>query len=306
MNAKSLIKKGNQFSEKEKYEEAIISYTEAIKKEPNLVDGYIYRGSCYFKLRIHRHAIVDIKKALSISKDSSQKDTLSKILSQIESEIESAKKYFLVGAKYFNENQNELAIKEFSTAIQIDPFSLCLYLNRGKCYSKMQMYAESLRDYGVAIQLSDDVETTKTLCQLIYIVKIQAPEDFADAYFSQGNDNYKRGNYEKAISLYSRAIEDDPSVPNFYIMRAYSFLKLESYHNTIQDINTAILIEPMNDKYYKFHSMVNIRIEAYSEAIKDIKKAIALATNEEDRKSYEKFLGDINFRLGYKIGKGLF
>jgi tetratricopeptide (TPR) repeat protein len=57
----------------------------------------------------------------------------------------------------------------------------------------------------------------------------------AEEFKNQGNEEFKKKNYPKAIELYSKAIQNYPTEPNFYGNRAACYLALKKYNKCIED-----------------------------------------------------------------------
>ena len=67
---------------------------------------------------------------------------------------EDAETYFQRGNAYFNQKQYELAIQEYTKAIQLNPNSDGAYNNRGSVYEKLKQYERAFQEYSKALQLN--------------------------------------------------------------------------------------------------------------------------------------------------------
>ena len=119
-----------------------------------------------------------------------------------------------------------------------------------------------------------------TQCALTHKTISQPPRNLRTAtdYFLQGNYDYDRGNCEKAITDYSKSLMFNPTSPETYNNRAYTYMRMQDYRNALPDLDKAIQLNPgyiqalmnrgdIHNYYYNIDRFV---------AIKDYKKVIAL------------------------------
>lgn len=119
------------------------------------------------------------------------------------------------------------------------------------------------------------------------IVHIQGKEK----YNNLGVEEYQKGNYDKAISYFNKAIESDPNNAVVYFNRGLAYFKMGSYFNkepfykAIADFSKAIgLDQNYADAYYNrglaynnlFHHYQKLPAESFPPEIEDkYRKAIA-------------------------------
>jgi len=68
----------------------------------------------------------------------------------------------------------------------------------------------------------------------------------------QGNALFKQGEYERAVNLYSQAIQQTPSNPLLYTNRANARIKLKLWESVIDDCLKSIDLLRDNMKAYYF------------------------------------------------------
>ena len=107
---------------------------------------------------------------------------------------------------------------------------------------------------------------------------IQNQEKHQPAYveFFIGLTAAMRGDYEKAIEHYDKAIGLSPHIAQTYNNRGIAKSKLERYEEAIEDFNKAISINPRDDKAYNNRGIAKGKLEKYEEAIADFNEAIRL------------------------------
>ena len=67
--------------------------------------------------------------------------------------------------------------------------------------------------------------------------------------FNHGSLYYERGEFEKSIDQYSKAISIDSTRAAAWYNRAVSYFKLQNYQKMFDDMNKAIELDPTNEKY---------------------------------------------------------
>jgi len=72
----------------------------------------------------------------------------------------------------------------------------------------------------------------------------------AEAFKNKGNDQFKKGQYQEAIDLYSEAIECCPSNPAYYTNRCIAYIKIEKFDLAMGDCKIALEKDPKFCKAY--------------------------------------------------------
>jgi tetratricopeptide (TPR) repeat protein len=113
----------------------------------------------------------------------------------------------------------------------------------------------------------------------------------AKEYFEKGQKACERGKYEKAIELFSKAIEkhsgNTNSIGYYYFLgtcyynRATAKSKIGMNKEAIKDLNRAIEYQPISTHYllYGLRAIEYYKLEQYDDALKDYNKAINLNPN---------------------------
>jgi tetratricopeptide (TPR) repeat protein len=115
------------------HEQAILSYSVAIKKNTKYVSAYHRRGCVYETQGKYNEAILDYTMAIKIRP-------------------EYAPYYVRRGIAYCSQGKHNKAILDFAKAIEIDPKCAWAYYNRGKAYSCQGEYDNAVSDYTKAIE----------------------------------------------------------------------------------------------------------------------------------------------------------
>lgn len=168
---------------------------------------------------------------------------------------QTANDYLARGTENFQKGQFDLAISDYSKAIDIDPQLAKAYNNRGLAYYNKRQYDSAISDYSKAIKIDPQ---------------------FAKAYYNRGNTYEDKGQVDTAILDYSKAIEIDPQYAKAYNTRGLAYGSKGQLDSAISDYSRAIEIDPQNALAY------NNRGIAYNSkgqtvlAISDCSKAIEI------------------------------
>ena len=117
----------------------------------------------------------------------------------------------------------ELAIQQYSEALQIFPHHFKALFNRGFAYDKMGMFDQAIDDYSNAIQLDPNNAYT---------------------YYNKGISLDRKGDYDEAINCFTQAISIESNKADFYHNRGFAYRKKKEFDNAIKDYESAIRIDP--------------------------------------------------------------
>lgn len=156
------------------------------------------------------------------------------------------------GTIYLNQGQLEDALRDFDTAIQINPYYLIYYSNRAQTYIRLKNYTNALKDLTTAVTLNPEYlsgyvyrammydwqgDHDKALADLTTTVTLKP--DFVLGYYNRGLVELSTGHYDKAIADFSKALSLDPNSPESYFYRGKAYLMSGSTEQAEQDFELA-------------------------------------------------------------------
>lgn len=159
------------------------------------------------------------------------------------------------GLAYDDRGDYQKAIKDYNTAISIDPKFVISYNNRGSTYVNLGKYEEAIKDYDKAISMNSK---------------------YAEAYSNRGFAYSSLGNHQEALKDYTTAISMDSKYAKAYNNRGNAYVNLGNYQEAIKDFNTAITLDRWYAEAYYNRGDVYINQGNYQEALKDCNMAISL------------------------------
>ena len=101
----------------------------------------------------------------------------------------------------------------------------------------------------------------------------------ADAHMDRGVNYEQKGQYDKAISEYTKAIEINPKLTGAYLVRGQCYTQKGQYDRAIADYNKAIEIDPEDFVTFLLRSQAYLQKGQYDKAISDANKAIEMKPN---------------------------
>jgi tetratricopeptide (TPR) repeat protein len=129
-----------------------------------------------------------------------------------------AKKYVLVGYRYYKERKFERAVGAFDRAVRIDPKNAEAYFWRGRALMSINRYDEAALDFKTAVKLNPA---------------------HVDAYDNLGWLYAREGNYEEGIANLTKAIELKPDNSWAYYYRARIHHKMGEVGMAVRDAEEA-------------------------------------------------------------------
>lgn len=104
----------------------------------------------------------------------------------------------------------------------------------------------------------------------------------------KGNEHFKNQEYEKAIELYTEAINLNPLEPTFYTNRSIAYFRTEAYGYALEDANKSIKLNPNFFKGYYRRAVTNMALGKFNEALKDFQ--ILRNSKPNDKFYHDKFV----------------
>jgi len=164
----------------------------------------------------------------------------------------SATEYYNMG----NESKDpEGKIKNYTKAIEINPYNAQYYYYRGLAYNAKSLFPLAIEDFGKAIMYQ---------------------ANYPSAYSNRGFSYYEMGQHDAAIADYTKAISLDPRDPATFLRRGVSFSKKGDNDKAIEDYSEALKLRPdyiiaLNNRGVKY-----MRKGEYPKALADLNEALRL------------------------------
>ncbi len=271
-SAKQSYKAGEEFLEKEKYQDAIDQYTKAIQTDPKYTNAYVQRGMAYSLLKKYKEAGEDFERAIVFEPkepefyrnaaemhfkqgaDSLAFDRVNKALYYKSTYLEAIqlKVQILIDLKRFGE-----AAKESATALKYKESPENLYYS-GIVHDLLGLYPEAEKFFTKAISKGDK---------------------YKEAYVKLADLQRRLKKYPQSLVNCQKAIEIDPKYADAYLVRSQSYIDQVKYSDAINDMSTLILMDPENTSYFFQRGIMYQAFAQHPAAISDFNKVISLDPN---------------------------
>ena len=136
----------------------------------------------------------------------------------------------------------------------------------------------------------------------------------AEEYFNSGTEHLQQGEYDQAISGYSKALELNPRYTEAYLNRGIAYRIKGQHDQAVSDYGMVLQIDPKDARAFCNRGNIFTEKGQYDKAISDYNKALEI--NSKDAQVfynrgvayYFKCLEDIKKaqELGYKIPPDFF
>ncbi|KAM7430663.1 Tetratricopeptide repeat protein 4 [Porites harrisoni] len=108
----------------------------------------------------------------------------------------------------------------------------------------------------------------------------------AEVYKNEGNDEYKKTNFNNAIHYYTKGIKvnckDEELNAKLYSNRAAAVVEVSNYAETLNDAKIAVDLQPSFLKAFWRGASARVHLERFDEAIIWCDKGLAIAPNNQN------------------------
>jgi len=244
---------------KENYARAVQELSAVMDKNTNDIRIIIKRAECYYELGEYRSSINDCLKAEKI-KNNIGSYLLSKSYAELGMED---------SALFYLSNHLKSPYKFPESTIKLDPAFVDLEFTSGwKQVWKNDWYDE----YEVLI-----AELKYLIKQEEYMEALDLADENLDKYPHghqiqglRGKIFLTLGDYNTAVSAYSKAIQIKNDQAEYYIERSEAYSRTEKYDKAVLDLDWAIRLMPENFALYLKRNDLHIKRNDYSKALRDI------------------------------------
>jgi len=105
-----------------------------------------------------------------------------------------------------------------------------------------------------------------------------------DSYKEKGNEEFKKGNYEKAIEQYTFACECDPKNHIYYTNRANCYAQMKRWDKSLRDAEKAVSLKSDWEKGWYRKGLALTNLGKHQEAMEAFDQCVRLAPSNDDFK----------------------
>ena len=280
-----------------------------ILSEPSNEEIYIQKANIYSKKKLHKKAILCLKKILDFNTDNPEVYSLIGVEYLFLEDFENAKDNFINCLNYDDSDysalynivycfeileQNDKAIDYLNTYLDSNPYCEVAWHQLGKQYLIFKNYVKAISAFDFAI-ISDEyfvgayIEKGRALEKINkyneaienYKLIIALKDESSYPLLRMGICYDKIGNYKKAIQNFNDCVKIDPQLNKAWYLLAEIYYKNQKYNSAILNIKKAIDINSENENYWKLYAKINIGLKLYEEADIGFQKIIELGEADE-------------------------
>lgn len=181
------------------------------------------------------------------------------------------------GLAFREQGRYDLALKDLSKAISMDPNEAKFYNNRGIVYGEQGKNDRAIADFTSAILLDPG---------------------FAGAYSNRGLKFEETGQLDRALEDLTTAIRLAPSMGDAYLNRGLILERMGRFEEAIQDYGRSIELDPADHLAWSYRGIAYSKQGRAEEAIEDHSQSLALKPDYIDGYLYR---GDLFRRTGNAV-----
>jgi tetratricopeptide (TPR) repeat protein len=201
------------------YDKALKIYNDLLEINPPNLTALYGRGNVLFKLNRYHESDKVYTQALKLRKQAVFRQIEGKNSVEIMSGSNTSAYWIQVGNSHYNKWNDELALKCYEKAIEMDPQSSLAWNGRGKVFQRMGIVRESIDNYDHAIKINPL---------------------YADAWRNRGAALAELGKDDNALESYRMAKEIDPFTEVPYWLEHQRTMEI-SYPTENDDLRTLII-----------------------------------------------------------------
>ena len=251
---------GNELRRKDRFDEAIVHFDQAILINPQLYTAYINKGETLLEMGKIDESIAILTEALYAKKGG-------------------AGVYNDLGAAYFQKGEFELAIQNYKEALRLEPD-----------------HVKAIYNLGIVLQEQGRINETITKLEKVLQLK---PDDY-NAHYNIAAAKTRQGKYKDAVRHYNKALELKPDWPQAYCNLGNVYSRQSKFELAIQSYEKALRLEPdhqlalknlatiqqIKNKQDKFNEAVNKWKKVLQSKPADVDAHLNLAMLMTEQKKY--------------------
>ncbi|TRY92192.1 hypothetical protein DNTS_008470 [Danionella cerebrum] len=278
-------------------QEAVDSYSEALKLDPLLQDCLVGRGNVFmdyghnqgkkqaqrdFLSALHLNPLcMSARINLAYNLQCLRASPMDLIIALLISEETCLLRQVL---GFFNKAWNQ-----FTVAVEVNPECWAAYEGRAITNLQMGNMFAALQDINTAIEYnrySEQLFTNRGLIHQLMGSLSSAMKDYQTAinlnpghplaYFNAGNLMFYNGQFEQASEYYSRAVELNPSDEASILNRAITQALLRKVPESLQDFNEALSLNAISAHSYFNRANLYCSLGQFQSAERDLTQALIL------------------------------
>lgn len=244
----ALCNRGKARRELGEYDAALADFDQVIEKFPPFASAYLDRGGCFFMKLDYQAAIADFDRAIAIHRH----------FVALPKGLELALAYTDRASAYYQLGDYQVALADVNKAIEVYPQLTPAHELKEKIKKK------------ASASINDPVAQARSR---------STPAESAEEYTKKGWALSENDKLVDALVQFTKAIERNPTNPNYYYGRGVANAKFRRFPEALADLNMALALEPRFPAALAERGLVYVEQKQYEQALLDYNKAIELDPN---------------------------
>ncbi|XP_067148277.1 LOW QUALITY PROTEIN: uncharacterized protein [Apteryx mantelli] len=248
------------FLAKGENQKAIDLLSSVIKLNPYLASSYINRASVFLQLQKPNVAISDLDRAIKLNPNSAQAYKFQGKALQLLGQLKEAACNISLACKLDSEGQAKLE-------------------REGEANEELEIAESELEIDNEGVIEPEEDESPEMGDENLKVTSDMMKQ--ADEKKKEAFDAVGRGNFQRAIQLFTDAIKLNPRLSTLYANRASVFVRLRKPNAAIRDCDKATKINPDSAQPYKWRGKAYWLLGHWQQAAKDLALACQLDYDED-------------------------
>ena len=235
------VKLAQHKASQKKHQEAIGYFQQALRMDPK--SGDVLNGMAFaqFQLGHFEKAIAHYQQALELMPDQSGT-------------------YNNLGNVFVSMNQQEKAIENFSNALRLAPETTLFRANLANALMEMSLFREAAEQLTLVLEMDPEypgldgvlglalARNGDYLKAITFLSRAIEREPNSSLYLNLGNTLLGIGQIPKAVEQYKKVLQYDPANLQVHNNLAYSYLELEDWKNAISYFRQYLQMNPGDER----------------------------------------------------------
>ena len=205
-----------------------------------------------------------VEQAISQIKDQNFDDAIDSLNKAIETDHQSSEASFQRAGILADVGQDQLALSDYSRAIEINPNDVRYRNMRGLFLLTRSQLDQALTDFNEAVRVDPK---------------------YIQAWNNRGLVKLAKTDFHGAIDDFNKAVEIDPTYADGFNNRGFAWFKMETYDKALADFDRTLELRPGYVNALNNRGMLHLRLKQHREAVTDFTEAIA--HDENNPKHYQ-------------------
>lgn len=184
-------------------------FQESLRLQPSFISANFHIGLMYHKCMMYREALLCFGKVLEKIKNDKTV-------------------YMARGYVYSDMGNHQLAIKDFSSAVALEPKLVEGYFKRGMSKLCIRSYLDAIEDLNTSQAKEEEMRDEDAY----FPINFKIPDGLGQCYHALKD-------YTEAMKFYDIAIENQPENTDFLLNRALCHRDQQNYKKSIEDLERA-------------------------------------------------------------------